>query len=163
MVFKVVDVGGQRSERRKWIHCFSSVTSVLFCASLIGYCQKLREENISRMEEAIALFAEVSNSEYFHKSSIILFLNKMDLFQEKIKTHPLKDYLLNYESGEDFNKASNFVKARFLEVVANGRRVYSHITCAISTENIEYVINDVRAQVMKDITNKIAPHLEDSE
>jgi len=44
MIIRVVDVGGQRSERRKWIHCFSSVTCILFCASLSGYCQTLREK-----------------------------------------------------------------------------------------------------------------------
>jgi len=163
MVFKVVDVGGQRSERRKWIHCFSCVTSVLFCASLVGYCQTLREQgNVSRMDEAIELFAEVSNSEYFQRSSIILFLNKMDLFAEKIKTHPMKDYLINYESGEDFKKASNFVMARFMEVVGNGTTVYPHVTCAINTDNIEYVIFDVRVKVLQNITSNIAPHFNDN-
>jgi hypothetical protein len=29
-VFRVLDVGGQRSERRKWIHCFENITSVIF-------------------------------------------------------------------------------------------------------------------------------------
>jgi len=160
MVFKVVDVGGQRSERRKWIHCFSCVTTVLFCASLIGYCQTLREQgNVSRMDEALELFAEVSNSEYFCKSSMILFLNKMDLFREKIKTHPLKGYFTNYDGGDDFDKASKFVTARFVEVVGNGATIYPHITCAINTENIEFVINDVRANVITNITMGIAPHL----
>jgi len=151
MIFKVIDVGGQRSERRKWIHCFSSVTSVLFCASLIGYCQRLRECNVSRMDEALSLFGEVSSSEYFHRSSIILFLNKVDLFREKIKTHPMKEHFMNYTGGEDFEKATSFVHARFLEVVTNGTTVYPHLTCAINTENIEFVINDVRAQVMRHI------------
>lgn len=36
MIFKVMDVGGQRSERRKWIHCFESVTAVLYTAALSG-------------------------------------------------------------------------------------------------------------------------------
>lgn len=36
MIFKVMDVGGQRSERRKWIHCFEAVTAVLYCAALSG-------------------------------------------------------------------------------------------------------------------------------
>jgi len=85
----------------------------------------------------------------------------MDLFREKIKTHPIEDYEPNYTSGDDFDKASSFVMARFQEVVGNGTTVYPHITCAINTENIEYVINDVRAKVIHNITNKIAPHLDD--
>jgi guanine nucleotide-binding protein subunit alpha len=38
------DVGGQRSERKKWIHCFGSVTSIIFCAALSEYDQALLEE-----------------------------------------------------------------------------------------------------------------------
>ena len=34
LYFRMVDVGGQRSERRKWIHCFENVTSVIFFAAL---------------------------------------------------------------------------------------------------------------------------------
>jgi hypothetical protein len=40
----IVDVGGQRSERRKWIHCFESVTSIIFCVALSDYDQVLLEE-----------------------------------------------------------------------------------------------------------------------
>lgn len=32
--FIIVDVGGQRSERRKWIHCFDNVTSIIY---LVGF------------------------------------------------------------------------------------------------------------------------------
>lgn len=38
------DVGGQRSERKKWIHCFDSVTSIIFCVALSEYDQVLLEE-----------------------------------------------------------------------------------------------------------------------
>ena len=37
----MVDVGGQRSERRKWIHCFEGVTSVLFLVAISEYDQVL--------------------------------------------------------------------------------------------------------------------------
>lgn len=43
----MVDVGGQKSERRKWIHCFQDVTSILFLASLSGYDQCLVEDKES--------------------------------------------------------------------------------------------------------------------
>ena len=41
----MVDVGGQRSERRKWIHCFENVTSVMFLAAVSEYDQTLHETN----------------------------------------------------------------------------------------------------------------------
>lgn len=40
----MVDVGGQKSERRKWIHCFQDVTTILFLVSLSGYDQCLVED-----------------------------------------------------------------------------------------------------------------------
>eukprot|EP01083_Nonionella_stella_P109923 321172_1 len=89
-VFNIFDVGGQRSERNKWIHCFDTVHGILFVASLSCYDQNLYEENeLNAMDEALELFNIVANSRYFHHASMILFLNKSDLFEEKIKTKPL--------------------------------------------------------------------------
>ena len=45
MYYRMVDVGGQRSERRKWIHCFENVTSIIFLAVLSEYNQKLFESD----------------------------------------------------------------------------------------------------------------------
>ena len=42
-LFRMVDVGGQRSERRKWIHCFENVTSIIFLVALSEYDQVLAE------------------------------------------------------------------------------------------------------------------------
>jgi len=149
MIFKVVDVGGQRSERRKWIHCFDCVTSVLFCASLSGYDQTLREEgSVNRMEEALDLFDDVVNSTCFSRANMILFLNKTDLFKEKIKRVDLNVLFKNYTGGAEFEKACMFIGARFKERVANDTQVFIHFTCAINTDNIEYVIHDVRKKVL---------------
>ena len=41
----MVDVGGQRSERRKWIHCFENVTSIIFLVALSEYDQILFESD----------------------------------------------------------------------------------------------------------------------
>lgn len=45
LFFRIVDVGGQRSERLKWLHCFQCVTSVIFLAALNEYDQVLYEDN----------------------------------------------------------------------------------------------------------------------
>ena len=58
--FKMYDVGGQRNERKKWIHCFENVTAVLFVAAISEYDQKLFEdESQNRMSEALSLFEEI--------------------------------------------------------------------------------------------------------
>ena len=44
LICRMVDVGGQRSERKKWIHCFEGVTSIVFCVSLSAYDLVLAED-----------------------------------------------------------------------------------------------------------------------
>lgn len=38
------DVGGQRSERKKWIHCFEGVTAIIFCVAMSAYDLVLAED-----------------------------------------------------------------------------------------------------------------------
>ena len=41
---RMFDVGGQRSERKKWIHCFEGVTAIIFCVALSAYDLVLAED-----------------------------------------------------------------------------------------------------------------------
>lgn len=43
------------------------------------------------MQEALTLFDSICNSRWFVKTSIILFLNKIDIFKEKLERHPLNE------------------------------------------------------------------------
>ena len=50
--FEIYDVGGQKGQRKNWIHCFDNVTSVLFVISIAEYDQTLEEDqNTNRMED----------------------------------------------------------------------------------------------------------------
>jgi hypothetical protein len=98
ITFRMVDVGGQRSERRKWIHCFENVTSIMFLAALSEYDQVLVEsDNENRMEESKALFRTIITYPWFQNSSVILFLNKKDLLEEKIMHSHLVDYFPEFD------------------------------------------------------------------
>ena len=89
--FRVFDVGGQRSERKKWIHCFEDVTAIIFIVALSEYDQVLVEdETTNRMHESLRLFDSICNNKWFVNTSIILFLNKKDLFSEKITRSSLR-------------------------------------------------------------------------
>ncbi|GAB1201849.1 G protein alpha subunit [Aspergillus pseudonomiae] len=111
------DVGGQRSERKKWIHCFENVTSIIFCVALSEYDQVLLEEsNQNRMMESLVLFDSVVNSRWFMRTSIILFLNKVDLFRQKLPRSPLSNYFPDYSGGNDVNRAAKYLLWRFNQV-----------------------------------------------
>jgi G-protein alpha subunit len=57
---RVVDVGGQRNERRKWVHCFENVRAVVYLVGLSGYNQCLFEDaSVNRMQESLKLFRQV--------------------------------------------------------------------------------------------------------
>lgn len=98
MRYKMFDVGGQRSERKKWIHCFDTVTAVIFLAAISEYDQVLIEdESMNRVKEALTLFESICNSPYFLKTSMILFLNKKDLFEQKLAVSPLSTFFEDFQ------------------------------------------------------------------
>ena len=43
-VYRLCDIGGQRSERKKWIHCFEGVTAIIFLVALSEYDLCLAED-----------------------------------------------------------------------------------------------------------------------
>ncbi|KAK9776577.1 putative G protein alpha subunit [Seiridium cardinale] len=121
------DVGGQRSERKKWIHCFENVTSIIFCVALSEYDQVLLEESSqNRMMESLLLFDSVVNSRWFMRTSIILFLNKVDIFKVKLPRSPLGNYFPDYSGGNDVNKAAKYLLWRFNQVNRAHLNLYPH-------------------------------------
>jgi len=144
--FRMVDVGGQRSERKKWIHCFQDVTAVIFCVALSEYDLMLFEDpQTNRMHESLRLFDQICNSKWFSYTSTILFLNKSDLFQEKIAKKDLKCCFPDYSGGCDFLNATQYIEQKFVELnKQQAKNVYTHITCATNTENIRFVFSAVK-------------------
>lgn len=143
------DVGGQRSERKKWIHCFENVTSIIFCVALSEYDQVLLEESSqNRMMESLLLFDSVVNSRWFMRTSIILFLNKVDIFKHKLGRSPLSNYFPDYSGGNDVNKAAKYLLWRFNQVNRAHLNLYPHLTQATDTSNIRLVFAAVKETIL---------------
>ena len=154
--FKMFDVGGQRNERKKWIHCFENVTAVLFVAAISEYDQVLYEdENTNRITEALNLFEEISNSRWFRETSMILFLNKRDLFADKISKVPLAQFFPDYQGDGSYDSSCAYMRELFESKNRNAdKQVYTHVTCATDTENVSAVFNAVKDIIIRKSLNE---------
>lgn len=155
--FEMYDVGGQRNERKKWIHCFDDVTAVIFVAALSEFDQVLFEDSsTNRMMEAVGLFDEICNNRSFQKSNMILFLNKRDLFQEKIEyahigdQEAFEDFEVSHDSPNYYNEGVNYFLNKFVSVNKTpSRQIYHHVTCATDSNNVEVVFNACKDIILR--------------
>jgi GTPase SAR1 family protein len=156
-VFSVVDVGGQRTERKKWLNCFSSITSVIFLAAINEYDMKLEEDdNTNRLIESLKLWKALTSTDFFRPIPFMLFLNKSDLFKEKIEQVPLNTVFPEFEKfskNEDIKGKTYFEQGcAFFEknyrTQFGGSGFTTHVTCAIDTESCKNVWNSVRASLL---------------
>ncbi|CAF0775269.1 unnamed protein product [Rotaria sp. Silwood1] len=128
---RIVDVGGQKTERRKWIHCFDNL-----------------------MEESLGIFRVILASDYFFNASIILFLNKTDLFPERLAGKPIRYVYPEFDGADDdVEAAREFIKNKYLSSVPKSERyteknIYPHFTCSVDSKNIRIVFESVKDTVL---------------
>jgi len=120
------------------------------------------------MLEALELFGQICNSEWFARTDIILFLNKKDLFEEKIKRVNLNVCFPEYTGGLDYANACAFIKGKFLAMNnsalqstthhpergaslpnTHNKIIYPHVTCATDTQNIFLVFNAAKSSILQ--------------
>ncbi|KAJ1406325.1 GPA5, alpha subunit of a heterotrimeric G protein [Ochromonadaceae sp. CCMP2298] len=153
--FQLVDVGGQRSERRKWIDCFDNVDAIIYLASLSGYNQVLFEDQQANiMRESLTLFKDIMQNPIFKATPIFVFLNKKDLVEESLKTSPLTAGFEDYD-GPDFEvqPAIEFIKSKFIKITAEhcpGKMVHFHIVAARVRMDMKIAFAEVK-QVLKSL------------
>jgi len=134
--FKMIDVGGQRNERKKWIHYFENVAVVLFVLDISTYDQMLYEdEKVSRLEEALNLFEWVCNSRWFRDTSIVVFMNRCDLFKEKITRVPLTVTFPEYTGENTHEEGIYFLEQEFQKRNRNKQKLIVCIHCYSPTDH----------------------------
>ena len=115
--------------------------------------QKLFEDNsTNRLVEALELFEEVSNSRWFQRTSVVLFLNKRDIFVEKIKSYAITECpaLQGYEGNlQDYEETTDYIIDVFLDKNRTDKIIHPHLTCATDKNNVNLVFDSVKETVMK--------------
>ncbi|KAK8930267.1 Guanine nucleotide-binding protein subunit [Metarhizium anisopliae BRIP 53293] len=153
LTYRMFDVGGQRSERKKWIHCFENVHCLLFLVAISGYDQCLVEDKDgNQMNEALMLWESIANSHWFTKSAMILFLNKMDLFKEKLPKSPISKYgFTDYHGPEDdYKAASKYFLDKFRALSRNPEKeIYGHFTNATDTNLLKITMGSVQDMIIQ--------------
>ncbi|BGP52434.1 guanine nucleotide-binding protein subunit alpha [Rhodotorula kratochvilovae] len=157
---RVFDVGGQRSERKKWIHCFENVNVLVFVAAISEYDQVLFEDStVNRLAEASMLWESIAGSRWFISSAFVLMLNKIDLFANKIlgAGPPLTDYFPDYTGPpRDLDAAKAYMRAKFVSLNPRKERgLYVHLTCATDTNQARVVLAAVMDQVLTRLLTEV--------
>ncbi|TFK61722.1 P-loop containing nucleoside triphosphate hydrolase protein [Pluteus cervinus] len=123
-ILEVIEVEDSDEVRNSHISGFGPL--ILFVVALDEYDKKVDEKN--RMHEAISLFEGIVNAERPKKTTVILLLNKFDLFKEKVEAGiPLSNCFPAYTSGTDVSKACKHIIQQFVSRNRNELTVFTHV------------------------------------
>jgi GTPase SAR1 family protein len=150
--YKMVDVGGQRTERRKWIQCFQDVNAVLFVTAISEFDQMcFEDETTNRMTESLVLFNNVANNQFFRTTPILLFLNKRDLLDEKLASGAMfADQFPDFHGRNEVADVAQFIEEKFTALDQRQNKIlYAHLTCATNQNDIKAVMNVIKVTVRK--------------
>lgn len=147
----VTDVGGQRVERKNWLHGFDDVTCILFVVAASEYDQALLEDRkVNRLQEALVVFDQTVNSRWFRGKSVTLFFNKVDILEKKLQIAPFSKYVRGYKGDEQnpqevLKYLEGLFRSRFK---SNGRNLYIHQTMATDTTSMKFVVSAVTDMIL---------------
>jgi guanine nucleotide-binding protein subunit alpha, other len=104
------------------------------------------------MNEALMLWESIANSHWFTKSALILFLNKIDLFKEKLPKSPLTEHGFTDYHGppDDWDKASKYFMDKFRALNRNPEKeIYGHMTNATDTNLLKITMGSVQDMIIQ--------------
>nr|CAA87631.1 G protein alpha-a subunit [Lymnaea stagnalis] len=144
LLYRMIDVAGQRSLRKKWIHFFDEVAAVAFFVNLTAYDEFTEEDpTVNSLQDSLQAFAEISHSQFLDKTDFILFLNKKDLFANKLKTSSIATCFPDYKGPNTVDASLKYIKEQFLQSKPAQKQVYSHATCAIDVPHMKDLLATV--------------------
>ncbi|ORY36852.1 guanine nucleotide binding protein, alpha subunit [Rhizoclosmatium globosum] len=149
----VYDVGGQRTERKKWAPYFDNAQAIIFVVAVGAFDQVcLEDSETNRLVESMNLFGSVCNHPLFKSTDMILFLNKIDILKEKLeKKKQVSTYFSGYSGDNSFESVSKYFTNRFLDLnkYPTSKQIYVHLTFATDVHTFRKVLASVQDSIFK--------------
>ena len=141
-----VDVGGQRSERRKWLNCFDSVKAIIYVVNLAGYCKVLFEDKaVNRMHESLNLFEATMSNPLFAHTPVFIFLNKKDLFEHLIRHTPIDCCFPEYQGPTDLHACIEYISEEYQRrMPPNSPKPTFLLLAARMKKDVQYCFEEVK-------------------
>ncbi|KAJ3200732.1 guanine nucleotide-binding protein subunit alpha [Entophlyctis luteolus] len=150
-LFRIFDVGGQRGERKKWAPYFDDVDAIIYLVAISSYDQVcLEDSSTNRMVESMNLFDSICNHPLFKMTEMIVFMNKIDLFKEKLEKTPISQYFPTYQGPNTYESCSEYFASRFIALnLFPEKSIYLHFTWATDTKQIQAVLAIVNHSILR--------------
>ena len=169
--YSVIDPGGAYTEQRKWSRVYQNIDCIIFVVPLCAYDtampgyhsnvghyylhQSTISDNVSiqnEISEALSLFDSILALHCFRNTQVILVMNKIDLFKQKLVRKPIVDYWPEFQGEDDYQTAIYFFTGKFLALQhAKDRDIHVRCTNATDTESVKRTL-----QGIEDLLNHIA-------
>lgn len=146
----MIDVGGQRGERRKWLNALDDVLCLVWTVGLIEYQQVMYEDNKEiRIKESLNLFQQWANNKNFSAIPIIVAFTKKDVFYDTYDAAGFKRVFPDF-AGEAAEDAVKFMEKEFKARLKNrsaGAAFTTFVLDATSAEDSLELVTNIRQQV----------------
>jgi len=145
--WKFIDAGGQPTEIKKWQYALEKSQVVIFTVGLDDFnVSSYWDKSKTIMDESLELFRKVVDEDSEDRV-VLLFLNKTDLFEEKLGH--LKKTFKEYEGGRRLTPAIEYISSRYLKMPKKATEVFVHPTCALNKADMGAVFEKVKQLVIK--------------
>ncbi|KAI9058714.1 G-alpha-domain-containing protein [Trametes sanguinea] len=153
----IYDVGGSRTQRIAWYPYFDDCDAIIFLAPVSCFDERLAEDRrINRLEDSYMLWKAVVSSKLLAKTSIILFLNKRDLLEQKLRSGVrIRDHVHSYgDRPNEVEHALKYFQQHFRDILRKNspepRPFRSHITSVVDTKATAVTLSVVEEGILRD-------------
>jgi guanine nucleotide-binding protein G(z) subunit alpha len=151
VMWEIFDVGGQLAERRKWelIANSNKINAVVFCMSLADFQDTNQETGKTCLIDTLELFRRVVKESWVNGKALIIFLNKTDLFKERLEKGVIKLTTADpsYTGENTYENGISLFEKMFKDIIRDANKSLEdttvYPTCALDTSQTKIVLDAI--------------------